>query len=178
MTRDRYKIYENDKPHFITSTIVGWLPIFARPQAAEIVFDSLRYLQNNDNLKIYAYVLMENHIHIIACASDLNNTIARFKSWTARQIIDFLEDTKQIGFLEQIKQYKLDHKADREYQIWQEGIHPEMIFDIPDFQRKAEYIHLNPVRRGYVDDPVHWRYSSARNYAGHSGILEVEKEWL
>ncbi|MCD6380608.1 transposase [bacterium] len=178
MTRDRYKIYGKDKPHFVTSTIVGWLPVFSRPKAADIIFDSLRYLQNNDNLKIYAYVLMVNHIHIIASASDLNNTIARFKSYTARQIIDFLEETSQIGFLKQIKQHKLEHKTDREYQIWQEGIHPEMIFDVSDLRRKVKYIHLNPVRRGYVDDPVHWRYSSAGNYAGDDGILEVERDWV
>jgi hypothetical protein len=29
--------------------------------------------------------------------------------------------------------------------------------------QKLEYIHLNPVKRGYVDETVHWRYSSARN---------------
>jgi hypothetical protein len=32
--------------------------------------------------------------------------------------------------------------------------------------QKLEYMHVNPVKRGYVDDPLHWRYSSARNYAG------------
>jgi putative transposase len=30
--------------------------------------------------------------------------------------------------------------------------------------QKLEYMHNNPVRRGYVDDPMHWRYSSARDY--------------
>ena len=43
--------------------------------------------------------------------------------------------------------------------------------------QKLEYIHGNPVRRGYVDDPVHWRYSSARNYAGLEGLIEVERDW-
>ena len=28
-------------------------------------------------------------------------------------------------------------------------------------------------RRGYVDDPLHWRYSSARNYAGQNGLLDM-----
>ena len=43
--------------------------------------------------------------------------------------------------------------------------------------QKLEYIHNNPVRRGYVDDPVHWRYSSARNYAGKAGLLDVITDW-
>jgi len=40
--------------------------------------------------------------------------------------------------------------------------------------QKLEYMHNNPVRRGYVAEPWHWQYSSARNYAGLPGILEVE----
>ncbi|HEV7999545.1 MAG TPA: hypothetical protein VGP63_06685 [Planctomycetaceae bacterium] len=43
--------------------------------------------------------------------------------------------------------------------------------------QKLEYIHNNPVARGYVDDPLHWRYSSARNYAGLPGLIEVVKDW-
>jgi putative transposase len=44
-------------------------------------------------------------------------------------------------------------------------------------RQKLEYIHRNPVKRGYVDDPVHWRYSSARNYAGQPGLIEVFTDW-
>ena len=40
---------------------------------------------------------------------------------------------------------------------------------------KINYIHQNPVKRGYVDDASHWRYSSARNYAGEKGLIEVRE---
>ena len=43
--------------------------------------------------------------------------------------------------------------------------------------QKLDYAHYNPVKRGYVDDPVHWRYSSARNYAGLPGLIEVCTDW-
>ena len=39
--------------------------------------------------------------------------------------------------------------------------------------QKIEYIHNNPLRRGYVDDPVAWRYSSVRNHAGRAGLIDV-----
>ena len=42
-------------------------------------------------------------------------------------------------------------------------------------KQKIEYIHHNPVERGYVDKAEHWRYSSARNYAGEEGLIEVER---
>ena len=40
-----------------------------------------------------------------------------------------------------------------------------------------EYMHNNPVARGYVDDPLHWRYSSARNYEGLPALLAVNTDW-
>ena len=43
--------------------------------------------------------------------------------------------------------------------------------------QKLEYVHANPVRRGYVDEPAHWRYSSARNYEGRHGLLDVATDW-
>ena len=39
------------------------------------------------------------------------------------------------------------------------------------------YIHQNPVKRGYVDEAIHWRYSSTRDYEGIDGIIEINKLW-
>ncbi|WP_242021812.1 hypothetical protein [Microcoleus sp. FACHB-831] len=76
--------------------------------------------------------------------------------------------------LEQLKFYKLRHKTDQDYQVWQEGFHPQAILSEEMFIQKLEYIHNNPVRRGYIDDPAHWRYSSYRNYMGQPGLLQVK----
>ena len=43
--------------------------------------------------------------------------------------------------------------------------------------QKLEYIHQNPVKRGYVDESADWRYSSARNYNGKVGLIEVFMDW-
>ncbi|MDD3774461.1 MAG: hypothetical protein PHV08_00725 [Sulfurovaceae bacterium] len=42
---------------------------------------------------------------------------------------------------------------------------------------KINYIHNNPVKRGYVDEAMHWRYSSARDYEGIKGLIDVERFW-
>lgn len=42
---------------------------------------------------------------------------------------------------------------------------------------KINYIHHNPVKRGYIDEAEHWRYSSARDYMGIDGLLGVERLW-
>ena len=79
--------------------------------------------------------------------------------------------------LDQLAFYKKAHKRDSDYQFWQEGVHPESIQDDEMMRQKIAHIHNNPVSRGYVDEPEHWRYSSARNYAGIDGLLGVSTRW-
>ncbi|MFH1006914.1 MAG: transposase [Candidatus Latescibacterota bacterium] len=153
------------------------LPIFAGPAVAQIVLDSWRCLREEHRLEIYAYVIMENHLHLIASSEQLSKEIGDFKSFTARKIIDFLVETNAQHFLGQLVFHKLQHKMDRSYQFWQEGSHPQLIQGEDMMRQKIEYIHENPVRRGYVDDPTHWRYSSARDYVGQPGLFDVSLAW-
>ena len=177
MPKSRYRIYENQSPHFLTCTVVNWLPLFASPPVVDILYASWRFLQAHERMTVYAYVVMENHLHLVAASPDLSKEIGDFKSFTARQTIDYLNDRSAQNVLRQLAQSKAAHTQDREYQVWQEGSHPQLIQGEEMMRQKVEYIHNNPVKRGYVDDPTHWRYSSARNYAGLPGLLEVEQAW-
>ena len=60
--------------------------------------------------------------------------------------------------------------------FWQEGVHPEWIHNEAMMRQKIDYIHYNPLKRGYVDQAKHWRCSSARNYTGEQGLLEVSRQ--
>ena len=73
--------------------------------------------------------------------------------------------------------FKRSHKTESRYQVWEEGSYPQLIGSEMMMRQKLDYIHQNPVKRGYVDQPEHWRYSSARNYAGQEGLIEVERVW-
>jgi putative transposase len=176
MGRDRYKIVDPTQPHFVTCTVLHWIPVFTRPATVEIILDSLRYLMA-DGLKLYAFVILENHLHMILQSGQLDRDIARFKSYTSKQLIHYLSEHNVKQILEQLAFYKKAHKNDRAYQFWQEGYHPEWIQNDAMMRQKVNYIHENPVKRGYVDLPEHWRYSSARNYAGQDGLIEICKSW-
>jgi len=54
MGRGRYKITEPDKPHFVTCTVLEWLPVFTRPETIGILIDALAFKQQQANLKVYA----------------------------------------------------------------------------------------------------------------------------
>jgi len=178
MTRTRYKIYNVEQPHFLTKTVVEWIPLFVNPEIVSLLFDSLRFIQKERKVTFYAYVIMEHHLHCIASAPDLGKTIKEFKSYTARTIIDYLKGRNATSLLEELVRSKLNHKKGSDYQLWQEGSHPEEIYSEKMLIQKIEYIHNNPVRRGYVDEPKHWRYSSARNYEGMEGLLEIKIDWF
>jgi REP element-mobilizing transposase RayT len=177
MTRSRYRIYEDYYPYFLTCTVVGWLPVFTRPETVQILYDSWAFLQRERRLLVYGYVILENHLHLIASAPNLFKEIGDFKSFTARQIIDHLEVRNVRTLLKWLRLLKARHKTDRTHQLWQEGSHPQQIQNEAIMRQKLEYMHCNPVARGYVDEPTHWRHSSARNYAGMAGLFPVQTEW-
>ncbi len=177
MSRTRYRIFESEYPYFMTCTVVGWLPLFTRRESVDEVLNSWRYLQADAGLKLFGYVVLENHLHCILKAPQLGRTVQRFKAHTAKKIIELLERRCATTLLRQLEALKLKHKAESEHQVWQEGSHPQQITSDEMLLQKLDYIHQNPVKRGYVDDPTHWRYSSARNYAKMPALIDVVTQW-
>jgi REP element-mobilizing transposase RayT len=177
MGRSRYSIRETQAPHFLTCTIINWIPVFTRPQTVDIILNALQYRQQHNGWKVYGYVILENHLHLVVQADDLLSELPLFKSYTARQLIDYLKDCHAERVLKQMAFFRKAHKLDREYQCWEEGSHPQLMQNAEMLRQKLDYIHFNPVKRGYVDKPEHWRYSSARNYAGLEGLMPVFMDW-
>ena len=101
----------------------------------------------------------------------------KFKSFTSKEIIKLLQRENVKTILEQLKFYKKAHKKSAIYQVWQEGIQPKLISGDQMMVERIRYIHNNPVKRGYVDESKHWRYSSARDYEGVDGLLTVQRIW-
>ena len=173
--RDRYKITDKDGVYFVTSTIIQWLPVFTSSRYCDFLIDSLKFCMTNKSLKVYAYVILDNHIHLIVSCPQLSETIAALKKYTARNIIEQLKRDGKEWLLTELAFYKKRYKDDSYFQIWQEGVHPELVTSTEMFTQKAEYIHNNPVKRGLVESPECWRYSSARNYIhGDHSLIEID----
>jgi len=173
MGRSRYRPIHGH-PHFVTFSVVNWLPILSQPALAHILLDALRFLHAERRLIIHAYVLMENHCHLVVSAEDVSKEIGCLKSFTARQIIERLKQYRHSFWLRELKRLKASYKTDQKFQVWQEGFHPKAILTTEMLNQKIVYIHNNPVKRGYVDHPIDWRYSSARNYQSLPGLLKIE----
>jgi len=177
MPRSRYRELDRRYPHFMTATINNWLPIFTRPETVNIVLDSWRFLQKSSRLEIFGYVILENHLHLAARSENLSGDMQRFKSYTAREILAWLRARRASRLLRLLEFSKRRYKKESVYQVWEEGGHPQMIESNAVLRQKLEYIHQNPVKRGYVDLPEHWRYFSARDYAGQQGLIDICMTW-
>ena len=177
MPRSRYRFGDEPYPYFMTNTVVTWLPVFSRPEFAAVVLDSWRFLQRERGIAIHAFVIMENHLHWIASGPQLAKRVGQFKSFTATTILKAMTERGYSTMLQELRFFKAAHKTDQDHQLWQDGSHPKQIDSDQIMEQKIEYIHNNPLRRGFVDEPTHWRYSSARIYAGQRGLLEIDTGW-
>jgi len=172
--RSRYKIIELNSPHFVTCTIVEWIPVFTRPNYLDIITASLTFCRQQKSLRLHAYVILDNHIHLVVSSDNLSQVMRDFKRHTAKEILAVARQENKLWLLKQFAFFKGVHKGNSQHQVWQEGFHPQAIITEDMLRQKLDYIHYNPVKLGLVDRPEDWRYSSARNYFGQEGVLEID----
>ena len=154
--------------------------IFTRPVYKQIIVDSLKYCQANKGLDIYAWVLMSNHLHAIVEAREgykLSDILRDFKKFTSKRIIEAIKqepESRRDWLLYRFEfAGKFKTNVDN-YKVWQDGNHAKECTSAKFTLEKLAYIHENPVRALIVEAPEHYLFSSARNYVGLPGLLEVK----
>lgn len=150
----------NSGIYFLTFTVKNWYYIFDRHNRFQILSDSIQYCQKNKDLKLFAYVFMLNHIHLIASSLDMISFVRDFKKFTSKEMQKNIIATEpNILKLFQVQ----IRDAEPAYEFWQKTNMPKLIESEKYFFQKANYIHENPVRKQYVTDPAHWFWSSANS---------------
>jgi REP element-mobilizing transposase RayT len=79
--------------------------------------DSLKFCQQQNKFEVIAYVIMDNHLHMILEGSDLSKGLKEFKSFTARMILEQLQADKKTWVLNQFAFFKKEFKKDSHFQI-------------------------------------------------------------
>ena len=169
-----------DETYFITTATTDWIDVFTRQTYKDIVVDSLRYCQHNKGLKVYAWVLMSNHLHMIASATPggaLADIMRDFKKFTAKKLLSEIagnhRESRREWMLHRFGFAGANHQKSGSFCLWQEGYYPELLRSHDFYLQKLNYIHNNPVKQAIVAQPEHYLYSSAIDYAGGKGLLEV-----
>lgn len=167
--------------YFTTSTVIDWVDIFTRVSYRHIVVDSLAHCQKAKGLKIYAWVLMSNHLHMVVSTEAkqaIGDILRDFKKFTNKKILKTLKEdeheSRRMWMLDRFHFAGANDKRITNYRFWQEGNHVEDIYTSEFLWQKISYIHQNPVKAEIVARPEDYLYSSGRDYAGEKGLLEVE----
>jgi REP element-mobilizing transposase RayT len=173
-----YKIHKQDAAYFMTFQIVNWIDIFTRKRYRDIVIDSMKYCIQNKGLTIYSYVIMSNHVHLLASAegNELSEVVGGMKSITSRRMIESIfnePESRRDWMIDLFKQSASSHKRNTNYQIWTHENHAVECYSPKFTWQRINYIHENPVRAGIVDVAENYVYSSAINYANGTGLIPI-----
>jgi putative transposase len=170
---ETYRVYDPGGVYFVTFTLHQWVDVFSRSVYVDILLENLSYCQKHKGLNIYAWVVMSNHCHLIVSAErgDLPDLIRDYKKHTAKVLVKAIETNERESRKEWLM-FLL--KKDGKIWFWEAGYHGEEIRTKPFFDSKMKYIHLNPVRAGWVEKEEEYLWSSCGELYGlRKGPLEL-----
>jgi putative transposase len=169
--------------HFITFSCYHRDPMFTTEDSRRLFESALERVRRNFHLRVYAYVIMPEHVHLLVSepqrvktdegapfkpGSGLSGGVYRHCYPPLYILADALKSLKQSVSRRLIA--NTDH-------FWQKRYYDFNIRNHPQFVEKIRYIHRNPVRRGLCERPEDWPWSSFRHYAtGCKGHVEIESE--
>ena len=181
MSSENYRVEKQDAVYFLTFTVTDWVDVFTRLNYRNIIVESLDYCRKNKGLKLYAWCLMTNHIHLVCRVEQplgMSDFIRDFKQFTAKSIlydIQNLPESRRDWMLYRFEfAGKFDNRIEK-YRFWQDISHPIELVTNEMIEQRINYIHQNPVRTGLVAREEDYLYSSARNYAGLTNVLDIDE---
>ena len=128
----------------------------------DIIISSLKFLTADHRVLLYAFVIMDNHIHLVWQISDAykpHEVQQSFMKYTAQMMLKELRNNhKNVLTLFEV------NSKDRKHQIWERNPLSVSLFNRNVLLQKLEYIHNNPVKAGLCVLPEEYKYSSASFY--------------
>jgi len=174
-----YQIKDQEGLYYLTFQVVDWVDIFTCQIYRDIVIDSFKYAIENKDFQLFAYVIMSNHVHLIANsgAGRLSNTVGDIKKYSSKKILETIRtfpESRREWLLNRFSYRASQHLRNKRYQVWTHENHAIYLYSPEFITEKLEYLHQNPVRSGIVINPEDYLYSSARNYAELDSVLDIE----
>ncbi len=174
-------IIEQHACYYLTFNVVEWIDIFIRPVFKQIIVESLNHFIEKKGLTVYAWCLMTNHLHLMAQARpefSLSLLANDFKKFTTKIILEDIvaePDVRRNWIMKKFEEASASLKLLDKFQVWQTRINPVYI-DLQNtdvINEYLEYIHSNPVRDRIVTQAEDYLHSSARDYAGIKGLVNI-----
>ena len=152
--------------HFVTTTALQHQHLFQRDVMKRLVVDTLDCMHLRERFKLYCFVVMPNHVHlIIRCRAEdpLADCLRDFKKHVAERVIRHYRVEGNQGALS-----RLVSAADsrQRHQVWDEGYNTKDVFSPAFLRQKMDYTHGNPCQPHWnlAASPESYPWSSARFY--------------
>jgi len=133
-------------------------------------------------MEVFAYCFMPSHVHFVFRSDneDPSGLLRDFKGFTARKLIKKIEENPQESRKEWLL-WMMERAGSKKHnvqkrQFWQQHNKPIELWSNKVIKQKIDYIHNNPVEAGFVIEPMHWKYSSARNYMDDETVQKIDNE--
>lgn len=168
-----YHIADQNAVYYLTITVQEWVDVFTRKRYRDIIIESLQHCIDNKGLSLYAYVIMSNHLHLIARANEgfeLSNIIRDFKRHTSKQILNSIQSEPESRRRWMLNIFSI---SENKHEFWQKDNHPFVLYSSEMVKQKLNYIHQNPVRAGFVREAQEYMYSSASNFASLDVLIKT-----
>ena len=169
----KYKFHNPEGVYFVSFAIQGWVDIFTRNEYKNILVENLKFCQKQKGLEIFSWCIMTNHVHLIIRAGGeelLQNILRDYKKFTSKAIIQEITENIQ----ESRKEWLLEQfKTPEGIRFWRGDNKPIELWSNAVLDQKINYIHQNPVEEGIVFRAEDYVYSSAADYAGEKGLLNI-----
>ena len=155
MKASRVRYQQTGEFHFLTFSCYRRLAFLSRVAAMELFEDALERVRRRYLFAVAGYVVMPEHVHLL------------------------VSEPERVLLSKVVQALKLSVSLrSRERPFWQAHYYDFNVSSHAKFVEKLRYIHRNPVKRGLVENPEDWKWSSFRHYqTGVRGTVEIESDW-
>ncbi len=176
--RKRRRVYNTPgHAHELTFTCYHGYKMLGNDRARRWVVEAIELARRKHRFQLWAYVLMLEHMHLLVFPTgpddDLSAVLKSIKQSVSRRAVAWL----RINAPEFLQRLRVEWPGGRvEHHFWQQGGGYDRNLWKPEaLWASVDYIHMNPVRKGLVERPEDWYWSSARWYAGErDGPLTID----
>jgi putative transposase len=154
---------------FVTFSCYHRYRLLTSTPVVETFLDEIQSARNRHGVKLYGYVIMPEHVHLVVWPPDsvkLGVVVGQLKSLSARRMLPLLRAER--GRTQD--RLAVCRNGETRLAFWQVRCYDHNCRTPEIVREKIEYCHKNPVVRGLVNDPSDWRWSSYNWYAGCTDV--------
>ena len=163
--------YDGDgRAHFVTFGTFKKFPLITNNENRKTIIDAIISMREKYGFRLLGYVLMPEHIHLVIVPADgtkLGRIIGEIKRESAVKILDkFKRLNSPI-----LSKLEVTRNGIKKHAFWQRRCYDHNCRTPESVWKAIDYCHNNPMKRGLVNKPSSWIWSSYRFYHGKNGVV-------